>query len=302
MSLGTEVDGDPAACHRAARRLGRLGSTVEAGGLSLSRRAHLRDDDFGGLSGDAFRRRAATLAEQAAEEARRCTQVGRALEALADSLEDVQLLLLRARQEARGALVVDGSVIHAPQLDAPERQHRVWRSVRMAVQDARGYERRVQGEWRDALARYATPAPAIPALLDNSPSTGPANEGGAPSGGPAAAPHPTAAAATAATSGVVAAESGVTPASSSPATPGVLGAAAQHPSAQHPASPVMGWDHAPDQGFEQVDDPRPPPEAGPLPATPAVCGTPSVIGLAAGADGALADPLGSQGVDSPAAG
>lgn len=162
MNINTSVNGDPSQCHAAARRLHRLATAFDAAGEKLTRHSDLPVDEFGGLSGDAFRRRTATLAGCAASASEDSAGLARAMEELGRRLDDVRLLMHRVRLAARVSLVVDGSVIRQPEPWASSHDQLVFDTVRHVVEGARRLEQHAQLEWQSALSKYTDTAPPIP--------------------------------------------------------------------------------------------------------------------------------------------
>lgn len=191
MTISTFVGGDPAECRAAAHRLHRLAATVEATGSALDRRSHLPADEFGGLSGDAFRRRSAALSADATDVGEACTGLGRALRELSRNLDEIRSLMGEARRAARPTLCVEGTLINPPPACAPAHDHEVFRTVARVVERARELEQTAQAEWRAALARYADTAPPSPSALGG-PLDSLLHSGGAPSstGSPLEPPQP----------------------------------------------------------------------------------------------------------------
>lgn len=177
MSINTSVSGDPSECHAAARRLRRLATALDASNEMLVGRSHLPADEFGGLSGDAFRRRISALAGCATNAGADTAGLARALELLGRRLDDVLLLMSKARRAARASLVVDGQVIHRPGPCADAHDHLVFETVSRVVDGVRRLEQQAQLEWQEALSTYADAAPPVspPLPLTSSP---------APNGGP----------------------------------------------------------------------------------------------------------------------
>lgn len=287
MSLDTVVRGDPDGCRRTARHLERLARELDAAAATLTRESHLGVDAFGGLSGDAFRRRAGGLARASEAEGERCDRLGRALEELARDLEDAGRVMAMARSEAREMLFVDAVFIHPPDgaLAGSVLAQRAWRGVVALVARARAVEARAQADWEAALRGLAdgsTPLPGLPVGPPLPPQVGPhlappVRETWAP---PTSAPG-------AGTSHVVSAPGpapGPTPdvameapgPGSDPAGDPAGGSLAAAPPG--PVGPTTGTVVA-----EPVDqpcaEPWPPPGEGPGPTgptVPAVCGTPSL--------------------------
>lgn len=176
MSINTSVSGDPSECHAAARRLRRLATALDASNEMLVGRSHLPADEFGGLSGDAFRRRISALAGCATNAGADTAGLARALEMLGRRLDDVLLLMSKARRAARASLVVDGQTIHRPGPCAAAHDHLVFDTVSRVVDGVRRLEQQAQLEWQEALSTYADAAPPISAPLPLSTSPAP-NDG-----------------------------------------------------------------------------------------------------------------------------
>ncbi|MCW2797074.1 hypothetical protein [Nocardioides sp.] len=171
MTIETLVAGDPAACDRSARELACLGEATDRATTSVARRSTISTADFGGLSGDSFRRHAGSLAESLSAESGRCHRLARAMGQLAHDLDRVAGLMEQARQTARARrLVVEGTTIVVPGAHADPDQHRAWRELRAVVAGIRELEARAQREWVAALARDTGTAP--PARPAQSPARG----------------------------------------------------------------------------------------------------------------------------------
>lgn len=117
---------------------------------------------FGGLSGDAVRRCAASLPERRSADPDRCRRLVAAMGQLAHDLDRVAALLAQARDTARARrLVVEGTTILVPGTCADPDQHRSWRELRAVVAGIRELETRARREWQQAIARDAGALAAI---------------------------------------------------------------------------------------------------------------------------------------------
>lgn len=179
MSINTSVNGNPSECHAAARRLRRLATALDASNEMLAQRSHLPAAEFGGLSGDAFRRRISALAGGATNAGADTAGLARALELLGRRLDDVLLLMGKARRAARASLVVDGQVIHRPGPCADAHDHLVFDTVSRVVDGVRRLEQQAQLEWQEAVSTYADTDPPAPPVSPPLPlSTSPAPNDG----------------------------------------------------------------------------------------------------------------------------
>jgi len=164
-----------AECARAASDLTALVHRLDRARRALVRQSRLPEDDFGGLSGDAYRRHAARSAVTVAGAASDLALLAGALAALGRSLE--------AAEEIRDLAAAS----------PPERAH----ELRLRARDL---ERHAQERWRVAVASYSgRPCPArgpvqpiVPGtLLGPSPISAP-EPAASPSVGPAPTPTPVA--------------------------------------------------------------------------------------------------------------
>lgn len=311
MSLDTVVRGDPDDCRRAARRLERLAAELDAAAATLARHSHLPADAFGGLSGDAFRGRAAGLARVGEAEGRRCERLGRALEELALDLEDAGRVMTMARVEARELLAVDAVFIHPPEGDqarSPLAQ-RAWRAVAALVARARAVEARAQADWTATLRELADLPGPLPDRSAGPDDPGRLTSPHLPAVGPHLAPPVREHWVPPAVGGGSGAEA---PPPTCPATP-ATGPAAAPPASPAPTNgattpdgggpePTAGVGAAPvgpgpapgtlvaEPVGQPCAEPWPPPEEDqppPAPTEPPVCGTPwsSSISMTSGAAG-----------------
>lgn len=290
MSLDLEVRGDPGACRDAAHRLVSIAATTQAAGDGLARASGIADADFGGLSGDAFRSHARTLAETADDTAQRCRRLARGLSELALDLEDVRRTMARARGVAEPWLVVADRRIWPPGTGDetfPKAARAAWQVATDVVDLARQVEERAQRDWRDCLWQVAeavplmphdpvrgphlapedpaTPSDHSPGPAQHQPDHTPPTQQAAPTQQPAA-PHPG-----------HPATSPATAASTSPAATAAstLGASATTPSPTGAAQTGGTWavGSLPDMGVGHVHDP----EVGGPTLSPPVCDTPIQI-------------------------
>ena len=183
-----------AGCARAASDLTTLVHRLDRARRALVRQSRLPEDDFGGLSGDAYRRHAATSAATLAGAGSDLALLAGALAALGRALA--------AAEEIRD--LAAGS--------PPERA----RELRLSARDI---ERHAQGRWRAAVAGYEgrdypgqrpVGGPVVPGTVP-APSPERFPEPGVPTPSAAAGPAPAPAAPTAAVAAVAAVETAAEP-------------------------------------------------------------------------------------------
>lgn len=197
-----DVPGDPASCHRTARRLRHLAGALEEAAGFLARQSRV-SPGLAGLSAAAYRRRCGLLDEQATDLARRSRLLASGLGELADDLAHAQTLMARAERLAAGhGLVLDGLLV--PPSGPPSwtaggdvPSWTAWSRARSQIRRARTIEVAAQQAWSQLLLRHAghpvthdlpaaPPRPAVPPVPDE-PSP---HEPGPRECGPSRGPRP----------------------------------------------------------------------------------------------------------------
>lgn len=170
--LWLRVDGCPRGCHDAADRLDALAGRVEAAAGTLAEDAVLSTTHFDGLAADAFRSRAADVADPARRSVARTRGLATALRELGRDLADVQLVMDRLRAQAAPHLRVLPDRILAPEspraFQQEERAWAAWDLIAPVHADARRIEQRAQADWSAAVARFTHDglAPVLGGVLE----------------------------------------------------------------------------------------------------------------------------------------
>ena len=160
--LWLRVDGYPAGCLATADQLSALARRLDDASTVLTRDSHVPTADLDGLAADAFRAKAAELAEPTVRAAADTEGLAKALRELGRDLADAEESMDRIAAAARPHLRVLPDRVLAPERPRsflePEvvKAWEVFDLLERAHADARAREQRAQDDWRAAVAHFTS--------------------------------------------------------------------------------------------------------------------------------------------------